>query len=375
MKVNIKDALSLWDKKLLKNKQEPDAHQEEKPKKPSSGRKFSGSVDREKFEQAISYFKQRHGNGSKPAARIPESRAIDATAIEVEKEAREYESFPAISPIPSPDIVSDRVSADSPIVQHQTPVQEPAETFTQAPIQEMPHDTGRKQPGWVSPAYAQCRAVQLNPAHVAEHRCLAFMDNAPGAEAYRVLRTHVLQQTRDLGMNTIMITSALPREGKTVTAMNLSFSLAREFQNTVLLIDGDLRKQSIHKYLGYESDKGLMDYLTDGTPVSELIAWPGIEKMTIISGGRTIQESAELLGSPRMKELVAEIKDRYPDRYIIFDAPSILSGADALTLAPLVDRVIFVVQAGKTPLNEVMKAIQYLPKEKMLGFVMNRHSA
>jgi non-specific protein-tyrosine kinase len=230
----------------------------------------------------------------------------------------------------------------------------------------------KEKAGWLSPDYSQSRPACLNPEFILENRCLAYLDSISGSEAYRVLRTQVLQRTRGSGSNTIMITSALPGEGKTLAAINLAFTFAREFQHTVLLVDGDLRKQSIHKYLGCAGEKGLIDYLVDGSPVSELITWPGIEKMTLISGGRPFHESAEILGSPRMKELIVDMKKRYPERYIIFDVPPILTGADVLTLAPLVDQVIVVVRAGSTSMDDVKKALQFLPKEKILGLVLNR---
>ena len=169
-----------------------------------------------------------------------------------------------------------------------------------------------------------------------------------------------------------MVTSPLPGEGKTLTAVNLAFTFAREFKHTVLLVDCDLRRQQVHRMLGYDSDKGIIDYLLRDVPMNELIVWPGIEKLTVISGGGTIQESSELLGSPRMKELVASMKDRYPDRYVLFDAPPVLSAADALALAPLVDHILLVVQAGKTPVPDVNRALQLLPQDKVLGIVMNR---
>ena len=230
----------------------------------------------------------------------------------------------------------------------------------------------KEKAGWLSPDYCQSRTVCLDQELILANRCLSYRDGIPGSEAYRVLRTQVLQRTRGSGSNTIMITSALPGEGKTIAAINLAFTFAREFQHTVLLVDGDLKKQSIHKYLGCAGEKGLIDYLVDGSPVSELITWPGIEKMTLISGGRPFQESAEILGSPRMKELIADMKKRYPERYIIFDVPPILTGADVLTFAPLVDQVIVVVRAGSTSMDDVKKALQFLPKEKILGFVLNR---
>jgi len=230
----------------------------------------------------------------------------------------------------------------------------------------------KEKAGWLSPKYSQSRTVHLDAGFLAENRCLAYLDNVPEAEAYRVLRTQVLQRTKGTGGNIIMVTSALPGEGKTLTAINLAFTFAREFQHTVLLVDGDLRKQSIHKYLGCAGEKGLIDYLVHDTPVSEIITYPGIEKMTLISGGASYKESAEILGSPRMKELVADMKGRYPERYVIFDVPPILTGADVLTLAPLMDQVIVVVLAGKTSMDDAGKALTFLPKEKILGFVLNR---
>ena len=238
-------------------------------------------------------------------------------------------------------------------------------------LRDRPPEKDIEKVGWISPTYNQCRSIHLDPEFIAGNRCLAYLDNVPEAETYRVLRTRILQRTRGSGGNTIMVTSALPGEGKTLTAINLAFTFAREFQHTVLLVDGDLRKQSIQKYLGCNGERGLIDYLTNGCSVSDLIMWPGIEKMTLISGGRPFQESAEILGSPRMKELISDMKGRYPERYIIIDAPPILTGADVLTLSTLVDQIVVVVRAGKTSMDDLNKAMQYLPKDKILGFVLN----
>lgn len=227
--------------------------------------------------------------------------------------------------------------------------------------------------GWVSPSYIRSRPVQLDPEVIANNRCIAFFLNAPEVESYRVLRTRILQRTLDKGGNTLMVTSTLPGEGKTLTAINLTFTLAKEFKQTVLLVDCDLRQQNIHKILGIPSEKGLVDYILDNCPVKDMIVWPGVEKMSLISGGKTLQGSSELLGSLRMKELVAEMKTRYPDRYVIFDVPPVLSAADALAFVPLVDHVVMVVQAGETPLPDIKKALEMLPQEKILGIVLNRH--
>ncbi len=234
--------------------------------------------------------------------------------------------------------------------------------------------TDKEKIGWLSPNYTISRNVQLNPATISTNRCVGFFQDAPEVEYYRLLRTQILQRAKIKGGNTVMVTSSVPGEGKTLTSINLSFTFAKEFKQTVLLVDGDLRKQKIHEYLGYPSDKGLIDYLLEDTPVSDLITWPGIEKMTIISGGRTTVGSSELLSSPRMKELVDDMKNRYPDRFIFFDVPPVLCAADALAFAPMVDHILLVVRAGSTSIQDVKKSLQLLPKEKVIGLVLNRQN-
>jgi non-specific protein-tyrosine kinase len=238
-----------------------------------------------------------------------------------------------------------------------------------AVTQIRPVDT--EKTGWFSPSYMNSRHVKLNPQILADNRCVGYQHEAPELEFYRVLRTHILQQTGGKG-NTVMVTSANPGEGKTLTAINLSFTFAREFKQTALLVDCDLRRQQIHERLGYSSDKGLADYLIDDAPFPDLMVWPGVEKLTVISGGKNVKDSSELLGSLGMKNLVSDMKTRYPDRYVFFDVPPLLTSADSLAFAPLVDYVLIVVQAGKTSLQDVNKALKLLPSEKILGLVMNR---
>ena len=235
-------------------------------------------------------------------------------------------------------------------------------------------DMSRPRPeGWCSPTYDQSRTVKLEPEITSANRCIAFAEQPQVLDAYKVLRTQILQKMQLLGGNTLMVTSALPGDGKTTTAINLAITMAKEFQQTVLLVDCDLQQQDVHKQLGYKSDRGLIDYLLDDCPVSELFTWPSIEKISVVSGGRLIRESSELLGSPRMKELVSEMKLRYPARFVIFDLQSISAGADALVFAQLVDHIIMVVQEGKTPVSEIKRSIEMLPEGKLLGMMLNRH--
>ena len=224
---------------------------------------------------------------------------------------------------------------------------------------------------WQAPVYSESVSVNLDQQKLIRNRCVCISSDAPELDAYKVLRTQIRQRTKEQGMNTIMVTSVKPGEGKTVTAINLALTFAREYHQTVLLVDCDLKKQDIHRYLGFASDRGLIDYLEYDMPLKDFIIWPGIEKLTLISGGRVVSDSSELLGSPKMKELLEDMKTRYNDRYVILDVPAVIDGADAMVFAPLVDGIIMVVEKGATSLSDVKKALELMPREKFLGFVLN----
>jgi len=228
---------------------------------------------------------------------------------------------------------------------------------------------------WKPPVYSESNKIELDHECLLENRCICISPDAPELESYKVLRTKIQQLTKQKGWNTVMITSADAAEGKTFTAVNLALTFARAYNQTVMLVDCDFRRQGIQKMMGFESDAGLIDYLVDGRPLNEFIIWPGIDKLTVISGGRTFEDSSELLDSPRMKNLVKELKTRYDDRYIIFDVPPILGSADALALAPFVDSIVMVVEEGRSSMRDVLKALEAIPHEKFLGFVMNRQKA
>jgi non-specific protein-tyrosine kinase len=249
-----------------------------------------------------------------------------------------------------------------------------AQLSAPAPKRDVKRFNAKDEIGWFSPAYDQSRAVELDVATMEKNRLVAMFPDSREIDFYKVLRTRISHRTRNQEGRAIMITSALPGEGKTVTAINLALTFAREFEQTVLLVDGDLRKQSIHEQMGFRSNLGLLDYLLDDKPVPDLIVWPGIEKLTVISGGRTITESSEIIGSPKMRALVEEMKNRYTERYVFFDVSPVLAGADAIVFASLVDWIVMVVQAGATPISEINKALELLPKEKIIGLVLNRQA-
>ena len=242
-------------------------------------------------------------------------------------------------------------------------------------IEEFVSEKTAPSNGWNAPVYCDSCSIHLDPDQLAKNRCVSLVPDAQESEHYKVLRTNIMQRTKENNWNTIMVTSVQPGEGKTLTAINLTAAFAKEFNQTVLLVDCDLRRQKIHEYLNFSNQKGIVDYLMNDCELRDLIVWPNIEKMTIISGGKIVTNSAELLGSPKMKTLVNEIKHRYDDRYVIFDVPPILGSADAIAFSSLVDCVLMVVEEGRTSIKDVQKALDLIPKEKFLGYVLNRREA
>ena len=222
-----------------------------------------------------------------------------------------------------------------------------------------------------SPDHTNSRSVALDPDLLSSNRVVGFFPESPDMEQYRLLRAKVLNTVREKGGNAIMITSAFPGEGKTLTAINLALTFAKGCSENALLVDCDLRRQRICETLGFNGGKGLADYILDGCEMSEMITWPGVERLVVISGGRTVLDSSEMLSSFVMKELVEEMKGRYCDRYVFFDVPAVLSRADALAFAPFVDHILFVVRAGETLAPHALRALKMLPQEKIMGVVLN----
>jgi protein-tyrosine kinase len=191
------------------------------------------------------------------------------------------------------------------------------------------------------------------------------------AEQYKKLRARILRATNQNHHNTIMITSSDMGEGKSLTSINLAVALSSEIDHTVLLVDSDLRNPSVHRYFGIEEPRGLSDYLKGEADLPELLIKTGIGRLVILPGGAPTDSSAELLSSERMKTLVQEIKNRYKDRYIIFDTSPLLVIADALALASYVDDILFVIQEGRTAQEKVAHAISLLKGCSILGVVFN----
>ena len=196
---------------------------------------------------------------------------------------------------------------------------------------------------------------------------------SPMAVEYRKLKEMVIKLTRsDKTKNTLMVTSAMAGEGKTTTALNLGISLAQEYDHTVLLIDADLRKPSIGRYLGLGSRPGLTECLLDKARVSDVLIKTGIGKLTVLPSGRKASNPGELFSSRRMRDLVREVKHRYAERYIIIDTPPVLPFAETRSLSGIVDGVIMVVKSGLSSLENIRDAQYAMIGAHVLGLVYNQ---
>lgn len=197
--------------------------------------------------------------------------------------------------------------------------------------------------------------------------------NLPIAEEYRKLKSVIVQMTkRDGFRNTIMVTSSLDGEGKSITALNLAISIAQEHDHYVLLVDADLRRPSLCNYLGLKPEVGLVDCLANGMDVGKALIKTGLGNLSLLPAGKPIINPVELFSSRKMKDLLDEIKNRYDDRYIVIDTTSVLPFAEARLIGNIVDGVVFVVKEGRTSLHNVQEAVGSLRDVNVLGVVYNQ---
>lgn len=200
------------------------------------------------------------------------------------------------------------------------------------------------------------------------------------AEEYRLIKRPLLMNAFGQGAapvrngNMIMVTSSLPGEGKTFCSINLAISIAMEFDRTVLLVDADVAKPSVLRYLGVKAERGLLDVLRDEKlNIGDVLIKTNVENLSILPAGRTYKQATELLASEAMTSLIREIANRYPDRIVIFDSPPLLATSEASVLASHMGQIVMVIEAEKTPQEAVKEAIARIETVcDVIGTVLNK---
>jgi protein-tyrosine kinase len=193
------------------------------------------------------------------------------------------------------------------------------------------------------------------------------------AEEYRVIKRPILKNILEGGVpngRRIMVTSSLPGEGKSFTAINLAISIAMELDHTVLLVDADVSKPSILKTMGLKPDLGLMDVLSEqDLDLASALLKSDIPKLSILPAGMPHERATELLASEAMNRLVDDLSSRYADRVIIFDSPPLIPTTEARVLATHMGQVVMVVEAGRTTngaLRQALSTIEACPIKLMV---------
>ncbi|MDL2275978.1 CpsD/CapB family tyrosine-protein kinase, partial [Desulfosarcina sp. OttesenSCG-928-G10] len=192
------------------------------------------------------------------------------------------------------------------------------------------------------------------------------------AEIFKILRTHILFPKKGKPPRSIMVSSAIPGDGKSFVSTNLAISIAQGIEEHVLLMDCDMRRSTTHTLLGFDENiSGLSDFLAYRRPLERLLKKTAVEKLTLLPGGTQTLNPAELLSSQTMKDLFEEVKNRYTDRYIIVDTPPPQLTAETAALANYVDAILVVVRYGVTPKNLVKDLLDKLGRDKVIGVVLN----
>jgi Mrp family chromosome partitioning ATPase len=218
--------------------------------------------------------------------------------------------------------------------------------------------------------------LSLDWESLRERRVVSPADiQQPAGHAYRMLRTQILHRARANAINTIGIVSAVNGEGKTLTAVNLALSLAMEPNQTVLLLDLDLRRPAIARTLGLNVDRGLESWFGGDEPTKNVCyGIDGLERLCVLPTLAPVPHSSETLAGLSTRRLINELKDRDPGRLLIVDLPPVLLSDDALMVAPLLDAVVLVVNERYTRREDVVRVVELLANTRIIGSGLNRAS-
>jgi len=194
-------------------------------------------------------------------------------------------------------------------------------------------------------------------------------DTPSGAEQFRTLRSRLYRIRETKALNTLLVSSSTPAEGKTFVSANLAQALVRQHGCRVLLIDADMRAPRLHQVLGVPPGPGLAGYLQGGRSELEVMQKGQDDELYFIQAGSHVTHPAELISNGGLKQLLARVSGLFD--WIIMDSPPILPVSDAVVLATMCDGVLFIVRAGATPAAVSQKACQQLQDANIVGVVLN----
>jgi len=257
-----------------------------------------------------------------------------------------------------------------------TPVADPpvfAETGAATVAHSTPAVAHPGMPAFSSPfsidtLLARCAQLEWKP----DPTTMLFLqgdDSARGTEEFRTLRSRLYHLREKMPLKKLLVTSALPKEGKSFTSSNLAQVMVRQHGRRALLIDADLRAPRLHVMLGTTSDPGLSDYLLGKNDEFSVMQRGPLENFFFIPSGTGVADPAELIGNGRLKLLLQRVEALFD--WIIIDSPPAIPVSDASVLAKACDGVLMVVRSNATPFDVARKARQEFPDQALLGVVLN----
>lgn len=219
-------------------------------------------------------------------------------------------------------------------------------------------------------ASLEVMSLDISAARVEPHLIAVTQPRSAYNEQFRSLRTRILQASERRKMQAFVVTSAGVAEGKTLTALNLAWLLAQTDGVRALVIDSDLRQPCAAEYFGIEAEVGLSDVLSGEATLQEAIIRLEPAGLYILPGGEARDDVAEILSGPRFGHVLAELRRMFD--YIVIDAPPLGIFTDASILINRADGALLVVRSGKTRYSVLDRLIAQLPRERLLGVVLNR---
>jgi protein-tyrosine kinase len=194
-------------------------------------------------------------------------------------------------------------------------------------------------------------------------------DSMRGTEEFRTLRSRLYVAREKMALKKVLVTSALPKEGKSFTAANLAQVMARQHGRRVLLIDADLRGPRLHEMLGTSAVPGLSDYLQGNIDEFSIMQRGPMENLFFIPGGAEISNPAELVAGERLRVLLQRVENLFD--WIILDSPPAIPVSDASVLAKTCEGVLIVVRSNATPTNMARRVREEFPEQSLVGVVLN----
>ncbi len=220
--------------------------------------------------------------------------------------------------------------------------------------------------------YSKTKVISPSPDSLENNRIISGYTNNANSQTFRTLRTQIIQKMRDNNWRSLGITSPSEGEGKSLVAANLAVALAMEVNQTVLLVDLDLKKPALGELFDIQTELGFYDYLKGEAKLEDILVNPGIDRLVVVPGRGTIYNSSEIVSGPKMVSFFNETKMRYKSRIVLFDMPPVLPSDDVMSAIGNIDCSLLVLEDGKNSEKDIVRAVRQMQKTPLLGSVVNK---